>query len=61
MARRLVRKNALLAGVCGGIADSFGWNPTLVRILYVVISTLSAAIPGILIYIVLWLLIPKDE
>jgi len=61
MARRLVRKDALLAGVCGGIADSFGWNPTLVRILYVVISTLSAAIPGILIYIVLWLLIPKDE
>lgn len=61
MARRLVRKNALLGGVCGGIADSFGWNPTVVRVLYVVISTLSAAIPGILIYIVLWMLIPKDE
>jgi phage shock protein C len=51
----------VLAGVCGGIADSFGWSPTVVRILYVVISTLSAAVPGILIYIVLWLLIPKDE
>jgi phage shock protein PspC (stress-responsive transcriptional regulator) len=61
MARRLVRKNAILGGVCGGIAASFGWNPTVVRILYVVISTLSVAIPGILIYIVLWLLIPKDE
>jgi phage shock protein C len=61
MARRLVRKNALLAGVCGGIADSFGWNPTVVRVLYVVISTLSAAVPGILIYVVLWLLVPKDE
>jgi phage shock protein PspC (stress-responsive transcriptional regulator) len=60
MARRLVRKNAILAGVCGGIADSFGWNPTVVRVLYVVISTLSVAIPGILIYIVLWVLIPKD-
>jgi phage shock protein PspC (stress-responsive transcriptional regulator) len=60
MARRLVRKNAILAGVCGGIADSFGWNPTVVRVLYVVISTLSVAIPGILIYVVLWVVIPKD-
>jgi len=61
MARRLVRKNAILGGVCGGIADSFGWNPTLVRVLYVVISTLSVAVPGILIYVVLWVLIPKGE
>ncbi len=61
MARRLVRKNAILGGVCGGIADSFGWSPTVVRVLYVLISALSAAIPGILIYVVLWLLIPKDE
>ena len=44
MARRLVRKHALLAGVCGGIADSFDWNPTLVRIRYIVISTLSVAV-----------------
>ena len=61
MARRLVRKNGIIAGVCGGIADSFGWDPTLVRVLYVVISTLSAAVPGILIYIILWLLIPSEE
>jgi phage shock protein PspC (stress-responsive transcriptional regulator) len=61
MARRLVRKNAIIGGVCGGIAASFGWSPTLVRVLYVVISAVSAAIPGILIYVVLWVLIPKDE
>jgi phage shock protein C len=60
MARRLVRKNGIIAGVCGGIADSFGWDPTLVRVLYVVISTLSAAVPGILIYVILWLLIPSE-
>ena len=60
-AKERVPENAILGGVCGGIADSFGWNPTVVRVLYVVISTLSAAIPGILIYVVLWLLIPKDE
>ncbi|HJQ97072.1 MAG TPA: PspC domain-containing protein [Candidatus Polarisedimenticolaceae bacterium] len=61
MARRLVRKNGIIGGVCGGIADSFGWDPTLVRVLYVVISTLSAAVPGILIYIILWLLIPAED
>lgn len=61
MARRLVRRNGIIAGVCGGIADSFGWDPTLVRVLYVAISVLSAAVPGILIYVVLWLLIPKED
>lgn len=61
MARRLVRRNGLIAGVCGGIAASFGWDATLVRLLYVVISVLSAAVPGLLIYVILWLLIPKEE
>ena len=61
MARRLVRKNGIIAGVCGGIAESFQWSPTVVRVLYVLISALSAAVPGILIYVILWLLIPKEE
>jgi phage shock protein PspC (stress-responsive transcriptional regulator) len=61
MARRLVRKNGIIAGVCGGIAESFQWNPTLVRVLYVLISVLSVAVPGILIYVILWLLIPKEQ
>jgi len=61
MARRLVRKNGIIAGVCGGIAESFQWNPTLVRVLYVLISVLSVAVPGILIYVILWLVIPKEE
>ena len=61
MARRLVRKNGIIAGVCGGIADSFGWDATLVRVLYVTISVLSAAVPGMLIYVILWLLIPGEE
>jgi len=61
MARRLVRKNGIIAGVCGGIADSFQWSPTLVRILYVMVSVLSVAVPGILIYLILWLVIPKER
>ena len=51
----------VLAGVVGGIAHRFGWSPTLLRILYVVGSVLSAAFPGILVYLVLWLLIPEGN
>jgi phage shock protein PspC (stress-responsive transcriptional regulator) len=53
------RKHKMIAGVCGGIADWLGWDPTLVRILYVVVSFVSAAFPGILAYLVLWLIMPK--
>jgi phage shock protein C len=51
----------VLAGVIGGIAHRFGWSPTLLRILYVVVSILSAAFPGILVYLVLWLLMPEGN
>ena len=61
MTRRLVRKHGIIAGVCGGIADSFGLNRTLGDPLYVLISICSAAFPGILVYIVLWIVIPKGE
>ena len=51
----------VLAGVVGGIAHRFGWNPTLLRALYVVGSVLSAAFPGILVYLILWLLMPEGD
>ena len=52
------RSNKMIAGVCGGIARSLGWDPTLVRLLYVLVSILSAAFPGILVYAILWILMP---
>jgi phage shock protein C len=51
----------MLGGVCGGLAEWLGWDVTLVRILYVVVSILSAAFPGILVYVVLWIMMPKAE
>ncbi len=54
------RKNRMLAGVCGGIAEALDWDPTVVRILYVVLSVCSTAFPGILVYVILWLLIPEE-
>jgi phage shock protein C len=50
----------LIAGVCGGLARWLGWNSTMVRVLYVLVSILSAAFPGILVYLVLWLVMPAD-
>ena len=54
------RNDRMLAGVVGGIAARFGWNSTLLRVIYVVVSILSAAFPGILVYLILWLLIPEE-
>ena len=53
------RKNKMIAGVCGGLAEWLGWDPTVVRVLYVVGSILSVAFPGILVYVVLWIVMPK--
>ncbi len=55
-----VRQGKLIAGVCGGIAKWLGWDPTLVRLGYVVLSVLSAGFPGVLIYILLWILMPQE-
>ena len=43
------RKHRMVAGVMGGIAEYLGWSPTMTRLLFVIISTASAAVPGILI------------
>lgn len=54
-------RNRMIAGVCGGLAEWLGWDPTLVRVLYVVLSILSAAFPGTLVYIILWLVMPGPD
>jgi phage shock protein PspC (stress-responsive transcriptional regulator) len=48
----------IIAGVCGGIAERYGWPANRVRIVYVLLSIISAAFPGTLVYIVLWFLMP---
>ena len=51
----------MIAGVMGGIAERFGWNVTLLRIIFILVSCISAAFPGIVVYLVLWFLIPKQD
>ena len=52
------REHRIVAGVCGGIAEWLGWSPTVVRVLFVIVSIASAAFPGILVYLALWILMP---
>ena len=56
---RRSRSNRMIAGVVGGLAEYWGLDPTLARVIFVVVSILSAAFPGILVYAVLWLVIPE--
>ena len=49
----------MIAGVCGGLAEWLGWSPTWVRLLYILVSILSVAFPGIIVYIILWIVMPK--
>ena len=52
------REHRILAGVCGGLADKLGWSPTLVRILWLLLSL----IPGPLwvVYVAMWILVPEE-
>jgi phage shock protein C len=58
---RRSRKDRWLGGVCGGIAEYFVLDPTLIRVLYVLVSVLSVVFPGAIVYILLWILIPARE
>lgn len=55
------RDDRMIAGVCGGFAKALGWNSTVVRILYVIVSILSAAFPGTLAYLVFWIVMPQEK
>ncbi len=58
---RRSRRHRMIAGVCGGLAEWLGWDVTLVRLLYVVISIASVAFPGILVYLILWFVMPQAD
>ena len=58
---RRSRTNRQIAGVVGGLAEYFRVDATLLRVIYVVGSIISAAFPGVLVYLLLWLLIPEGE
>ncbi len=59
--KRLTRSSdRMIAGVCGGIAEYFGWDPIMLRVLYT-LATIFTAFSGIIVYIVLWIIIPEKR
>lgn len=59
--KRMTRSisDRMIAGVCGGMAEYFDVDPTLVRVGFVLLSVLSAAFPGLVVYLILWLVVPE--
>jgi phage shock protein C len=60
-ALRRPRQGRMIAGVVAGLADRFGLERTLARVLYVIVSVVSVAFPGILVYLLLWIIIPEGD
>ncbi len=61
MKKKLIRsQNRVISGVCAGLAEFLGWDPTLVRVLYVLLTIFSAGFPGIIVYIILWIMMPSQ-
>ncbi|MBQ7648714.1 MAG: PspC domain-containing protein [Paludibacteraceae bacterium] len=60
--KKLTRSaNKILAGVCGGIAEYFDVDPTLVRVCYAALSIFTTGFPGVLLYIIMMLLMPRSD
>ena len=59
--QRLYRstKDRMLGGVCGGIAEKFNWDPSLVRLGLVFLCLITGVIPLVLTYFVAWVIIPE--
>ncbi len=60
--KRLTRsKDKMVAGVLSGIAIYLNMDPTIIRILYVVLSIASIGFPGLLAYLIMWIIIPEEK
>ena len=51
----------MIAGVCAGIAEKYGWDPSLVRILCVLLVFITAFLPLAFLYLIFWIIIPINE
>ncbi|GAB3330370.1 hypothetical protein GCM10027429_07560 [Marivirga atlantica] len=60
MINRLKRSDdKVVAGVCAGLAEYYGWDKSKVRLIYALLSIFSAGFPGLLVYIILWFVMPN--
>jgi len=61
--KRLKRSEAerMIAGICGGLAKYFTVDPTILRVLFVLLTIFTAVVPGIVSYIIMWIIVPKES
>lgn len=59
--KRLFRSksNRVIAGVCGGIGEYSGIDPVVIRLIWLLLTVFTGFFPGILAYIIAWLIIPE--
>ena len=60
-AKKLYRskKNRVISGVCAGIAEYLNIDPTIVRLVYILLTIFTAVAPFVLIYLVMWIIVPE--
>jgi phage shock protein C len=54
-------KEKKIAGICAGIADMYGWDPTIVRLIAVFLTVATMLWPGIVTYLAAWYLVPEKD
>ena len=60
--KRLTRsRDKMVAGVLGGIGNYFDVDPTIIRIVYVILSIASVGFPGLIAYLIMWAIIPEEK
>ena len=59
--KKLVRSanDQWVAGILGGIAEYLDWEPGMLRLAYVLLTVFSAGFPGLLLYLFLWIVMPR--
>jgi phage shock protein PspC (stress-responsive transcriptional regulator) len=52
--------NKMIAGICAGLAEYFGWEISITRVVYALLSVLTA-FSGVIVYLILWLILPNKQ
>lgn len=55
------RQDRMLAGVCGGLAKYLYVDPTVVRLVFALATFFTILFPGVLIYLIMWIIVPKED
>jgi phage shock protein C len=53
------RRHRMIAGVCGGLAERYDWDPSVVRLVFILASFLPIPTHMVLLYIIMWIVIPE--